>query len=114
MQCKQVLQTEQYNNLEVMNVGLVESIGATWSVASDTTEDYILSLAYLGNGIALAGTISSGQILRSTDYGTTWSVASDTTESDILSLSYLGNGIALAGTISSGQILRSTDYYNKN
>ena len=71
----------------------------------------IYSLAYLGNGICLAGTATLGKILRSTDYGATWSdLGQQFSQTYILSLAYLGNGICLAGTATLGKILRSTDY----
>ena len=72
---------------------------------------YIFSLAYLGNGICLAGTYIGGKILRSTDYGLTWSdLGQQYSQTSIFSLAYLGNGICLAGTSDSGKVLRSTDY----
>ena len=91
-------------------VPAAESWGAGWSVASDTTETYILSLANLGGGVALAGSSGNGIIYRSVDSGQTWSVASDTTETHILSLANLGGGVALAGSYPSGIIYRSTGY----
>jgi len=71
-------------------------------------EERILSLAYLVNGIALAGTYPNGKIFRSTDYGLTWTdLGQQGAETHIYSLAYLENGIALAGTRPGGKIFRS-------
>ena len=93
-------------------VGLIETgeqPGATWSdLGQQFSQTYIRSLAYLGNGIALAGTNPSGKILRSTDYGATWSdLGQQFSQTYVISLAYLGNGIVLAGTNPSGKMLRS-------
>ena len=66
--------------------------GLEWSdLGQQYGQTYILSLAYLGNGIALAGTYPNGKILRSTDYGATWSdLGQQYGQTYILSLAYLG------------------------
>jgi len=47
--------------------------GLNWTdLGAQFGEGSILSLAYLGNGIVLAGTETGAKILRSTDYGLTW------------------------------------------
>ena len=67
------------------------------------------SLAYLGNGIAVAGTYPNGKIFRSVNYGATWSdLGQQGAETYVLSLAYLGNGIAVAGTLPNGKIFRTT------
>jgi hypothetical protein len=94
-------------------MGLTEDLGRyPWTdLGQQAAETYILSLAYLGNGIALAGTGGHGKIFRSTDYGATWTdLGQQAAETHIYSLAYLGNGIALAGTYPNGKIFRSTDY----
>ena len=85
--------------------------GYTWSdLGQQFSQTYILSLASLGNGIALAGTYPGGKILRSTDSGATWSdLGQQFSQTYIYSLASLGNGIVLAGTYPGGKILRSTD-----
>jgi len=93
------------------NKAFIEEVGKRWiDLGQQFSQTHILSLAYLGNGIALAGTGSDGKILRSTDYGATWSDIRSQSQSLIWCLAYLGNGIALAGTLYAGKILRSTDY----
>ena len=84
--------------------------GITWiDLSQPFGQPYIYSLAYLGNGIALAGTFG-GKILRSTDYGVTWSdLGQQFSQTQILCLAYLEDGIALAGT-AGGVILYSDDY----
>ena len=86
--------------------------GYNWSdLGQQFSQDRIYSLAYLGNGICLAGTYPDGKILRSTDYGATWSdLGQQFSQTQIRSLAYLGNGICLAGTYPDGKILRSIDY----
>lgn len=87
--------------------------GLRWTDLGTLIDDTaIVCLAYLGNGICLAGTSNNGKIGRSTDYGLTWTdlgtiIAGETT---IFSLAYLGNGICLAGTYLGGKIARSIDY----
>jgi photosystem II stability/assembly factor-like uncharacterized protein len=83
-----------------------------WSdLGQQFTQTYIFSLAYLENGICLAGTYIGGKILRSTDYGQSWTdLGQQYSQTSILALAYLGNGICLAGTGPDGKILRSTDY----
>lgn len=72
------------------------------------SEGYVLALASLGDGIALAGTSPNGKILRSTNHGATWTdLGQQYSQTDILALASLGGGIALAGTHSGGKILRS-------
>ena len=85
--------------------------GYTWSdLGQQFSQTYILSLASLGNGIALAGTYPGGKILRSTDSGATWSdLGQQFSQTYIYSLASLGNGIVIAGTAGGGKILRSTD-----
>ncbi|MCJ7805606.1 hypothetical protein MUP46_03090 [Patescibacteria group bacterium] len=89
-----------------------ESFGKKWTdLGQLAAETNIYSLAYLGNGIALAGSYPLGKIFRSTDYGATWTdLGQRGAETHILSLAYLGNGIALAGSYPLGKIFRSTDY----
>ena len=83
--------------------------GLTWSdLGQMSSQGYIFSLAYLGNGICLAGTGANGKILRSTNYGANWSdLGQMFSQGQIWSLAYLGNGICLAGTYPDGKILRS-------
>jgi len=83
--------------------------GLTWSdLGQMFSQSYILSLAYLGNGICLAGTYPDGKILRSTNYGANWSdLGQMFSQAYIRSVAYLGNGICLAGTDAGGKILRS-------
>ena len=90
--------------------GLSEDIGRAWSdLGQQFSQAGIRSLAYLGNGICLAGTSGGGKILRSTDYGATWSdLGQQFSQTYILSLAYLGNGICLAGTYPDSKILRSS------
>ena len=90
--------------------GRQESVGLAWAdLGQRGAETYIISLAYLGNGIAIAGTSPSGKIFRSTDYGATWAdLGQQAAETYIFSLVYLGNGIALAGTLPNGKIFRSS------
>ena len=92
--------------------GLADDVGRIWSdLGQQFSQTEIRSLAYLGNGVALAGTAGGGKILRSTDYGATWSdLGQQFSQTHIFSLAYLGNGVALAGTGQNGKILRSTDY----
>jgi len=89
-----------------------EEKGLVWlDLGQQFGQSQIMSLAYLESGIALAGTIPSGKILRSVDYGSSWSdLGQQFGQGQILSLAYLGKGICLAGTASSGKILRSVDY----
>jgi len=84
----------------------------TWSdLGQQFAQSHIYSLAYLDSGIALAGTATTGKILRSTDYGASWSdLGQQFAQTEIWSLAYLDSGIALAGTYPGGKILRSTDY----
>ena len=86
--------------------------GLVWSdLGQQFGQTIIYSLAYLGNGICLAGTYLGGKILRSVDYGETWSdLGQQFGQTIIYSLAYLGNGIVLAGTYPGGKILRSVDY----
>ena len=114
-----VISMERLYNLESilqegMKMGAGEDFGKVpWAdLGQQFSQAYIYSLAYLGNGIALAGTGTGGRILRSTDYGATWAnLGQQFSQTSILSLAYLGNGIALAGTgDTTGKILRSTDY----
>ena len=90
--------------------GRQESVGLAWAdLGQRGAETYIFSLAYLGNGIAIAGTYPSGKIFRSTDYGATWAdLGQRGAETYIYSLAYLGNGIAIAGTGLNGKIFRSS------
>jgi len=75
------------------------------------SEGYVLALASLGDGIALAGTGPNGKILRSTNHGATWTdLGQQYSEAYILALASLGDGIALAGTRLNGKILRSTNH----
>jgi len=92
--------------------GRQESIGLSWAdLGQQGAETWIRSLAYLGNGIVLAGSDPSGKIFRSTDYGITWAdLGQQGAELYIHSLAYLGNGIVLAGSAPNGKIFRSTDY----
>ncbi|MDI6754950.1 MAG: hypothetical protein QME78_11240 [Thermodesulfobacteriota bacterium] len=93
-------------------IGIQEFFGKKWAdLGQQAAQTEILSLAYLGNGIALAGTCEGGKILRSTDYGATWAdLGQQAAQTHIFSLAYLGNGIALAGTYPNGKILRSINY----
>ena len=83
--------------------------GQVWAnLGQQAAETQIRSLAYLGNGIALAVSGPNGKIFRSTDYGVTWAdLGQQAAETYILSLAYLGNGIALAGTYPNAKIFRS-------
>ena len=89
-----------------------EEKGLVWlDLGQQFGQSQIMSLAYLESGIALAGTIPSGKILRSVDYGSSWSdLGQQFGQGQILSLAYLDNGICLAGTYPGGKILRSVDY----
>jgi len=87
--------------------------GATWSLVGVGGFTEILCLAYLGNGIVLAGTNANpGEVLRSTDYGATWAVATTFPTISCQSLTNLENGIAVAGTAgpANGNIWRTADY----
>jgi len=84
--------------------------GLNWTDLGVIAGERIYSMAYLGNGIVLAGEWDI--IWRSTDYGATW------TDIDVSALlggeyihciAYLGNGIVTFGD-SDGAIFRSTDY----
>jgi len=91
--------------------------GKTWtdtgfSIAGLT---HAYGLAYIGNGICLAGFGDSGYLARSVDYGKTWvSLGQYGTLSRIYDFVYLGNGIVLAAggssTANTAVVLRSTDY----
>ena len=85
--------------------------GLYWTdLGTQFSQSYILSLASLGSGIALAGTCPDGKILRSTNSGATWTdLGTQFSPTQILSLASLGGGIVLAGTATDGKILRSTD-----
>ena len=97
-----------------MHRDLLAAVGdsITWTdLGKQGSETHIYSLAYLGNGIVLAGTEPSGKIFRSTDYGATWTdLGQQGAETHIWCLAYLGNGIVLAGTDPNGKIFRSTMY----
>ena len=98
--------------------GLVEDIGVSWTkVEMGSGLESILSLAYCGNGIVIAGSGSSpgdGDIYRSTDYGASWTKVEMGSDLEyILSLAYCGNGIVIAGSgvsTGDGDVYRSTDY----
>ena len=98
--------------IESVFVGIISSFGLAWSdLGQRGAETYVRSLAYLGNGIAVAGTIPNGKIFRSVNYGATWSdLGQQGTETQVRSLAYLGNGIVVAGTYPTGKIFRSTNY----
>jgi photosystem II stability/assembly factor-like uncharacterized protein len=85
--------------------------GLVWTLAQRLgTETYVYSLAYLGNGVCLAGTGITGKVYRSTDSGLTWTPAQRLgMEMYVYSLAYLGAGVCLAGTGITGQVYRSTD-----
>ena len=87
--------------------------GENWTAVGTGGGSEILSLAYLGDGIVLAGTNANpAEVLRSTDYGATWGVINTfATHTRIYSLVYLGNGIVIAGTgDTNGHLFRSIDY----
>lgn len=93
--------------------------GQSWPSYYQLPSDsgYVWALAYLGDGIVLAGVQSIiggnpyANIYRSTDYGLTWTLIQQLgTQEKTLSLLDLGGGIVLAGTEPTGQIWRSTDY----
>lgn len=89
--------------------------GLTWTRSTDyDTEDSSrapLSMAYLGNGICLIGTLYTGKILRSIDYGLTWTdLGQQASEIEIDSLLHLKEGICFAGTGTTGKTLKSIDY----
>jgi len=86
--------------------------GLPWTdLGQMAAETYIFSLAYLENGICLAGTSENGKIFRSVDYGATWTdLGQQAAEMRVFSLAYLENGICLAGTGNNGKIFRSVDY----
>ena len=96
--------------------GLVEDIGVGWTkVEMGAGLEYILSLAYCGNGIVLAGSgvsTGDGDIYRSTNYGVNWTkVEMGAGLESIYSLAYCGNGIVIAGSGAStgdGDVYRST------
>jgi len=96
--------------------GLVEDIGVSWNkVEMGSGLENIISLAYCGNGIVLAGSGSGtgdGDIYRSADYGVSWTkVEMGSGLEYIVSLVYCGNGIVLAGGgvgTGDGDIYRST------
>lgn len=76
-------------------------------------ETRIVCLAYLGNGVCLAGTgPANGKIARSIDYGITWADLGTLIagEIEVECITYCGNGICLAGTQNNGHIARSVDY----
>jgi photosystem II stability/assembly factor-like uncharacterized protein len=74
------------------------------------TANFLKPSAYLGNGIALAGTTSGGRIIRSNDFGLTWTdLGSISGATGIECIAYLGNGIAIFGT-DNNHIWRSTDF----
>lgn len=69
----------------------------------------ILSLAYLGNGIVIAG--ADNKVFKSVDYGITWTDQGAVGASSTSFLSYFGNGIVILidGALGN-QIFRSTDF----
>lgn len=90
--------------------------GLTWSfvqtIAGPSANPYARCLAYLGNGIVIAGTSAvTADIWRSIDYGATF-VFVQTLGAQIgtSSMAYLGNGICVVATGIPPQIWRSVDY----
>lgn len=79
------------------------------SVWTDAADAYILSIAYCGNGVAVAGVYDDGRIIRSTDYGITWSTATDVTGIWApFAATYCGsNTVLIAGN--SSLVIRSTN-----
>ena len=103
-------ETAMRQAIESVFVGVISSFGLAWSdLGQQGAETQVWSMAYLGNGIAVAGTITNGKIFRSVNYGATWSDLGQLgAETQVRSLAYLGNGIAVAGTYPNGKIFRTT------
>ena len=60
-------ETSMLQAIESVFVGIVSSFGLKWTdLGQQGAETYVLSLAYLGNGIAMAGTYPNGKIFRTT------------------------------------------------
>ena len=98
--------------IESVFVAIVSSFGLKWTDLGNILFTIRIDfIANLGNGIVVAGTGNSGQLIRSTDYGATWTdLGQQGAESEIRSLAYCGDGIVVAGTYPGGKIFRSTDY----
>src|SRR5690606_38132606 len=85
--------------------------GQSWSPVQQLgSEQYVWSLAYLGDGVVLAGTGPTGQVYRSTDGGQSWSLVQRLgSATHVYVLLNLGGGVVLAGAGSKGQVSRSQD-----
>ena len=83
--------------------------GEVWTLAQRLeTETRVYSLAYLGGGRCIAGTVGKGNVYLSTDYGASWTLAQRLgTETYVYSLAYLGGGRCIAGTYPTGQVYRA-------
>jgi hypothetical protein len=81
--------------------------GLNWADLGEITDDYIHSITYLGNGIALLGDWDF--IWRSIDFGLTWTKLSISTSEYNYRIANLGNGIVVFGD-GDGQLHRSADY----
>jgi len=89
--------------------------GLTWTkVYTATANNFIMCVAYMGAGVVLAGTgITTGKILRSTDYGETWADLGQQGSSTLINfIAKVDTNIAIAGAGSGaglGEIFRSTN-----
>jgi PKD repeat protein len=85
--------------------------GINYTLTSVIAGEYqpVENLLYLGNNTLLAS-VSTDQLMKSTDLGSTWYVA-NVTQSQILQMSNYGNGTALyTNYYELPQVHRSTDY----
>ena len=95
-----------------VNGGAIYASGEPWILQDRQlgTETYVFSLAFLGSGVVLASTGTTGEVYKSTDSGATWALTQRLgTETQVRSLASLGSGVVLAGTYPTGEVYKSTD-----
>jgi len=84
--------------------------GAHWTDLGALIASYIMGVAVLGGGVAIA-TFMNGHVARTTDLGATWADLGDITGGSYLSTATnLGNGYAVACGGPDDIIYRSRDY----
>jgi hypothetical protein len=101
------------------NVGriyLSKDNGSTWNKVDSfpTTNSRVECVCYMGGGVVLAGTgLTTGRIVRSTDYGATWTdLGQQGSSTRVIVIAKVDTNIAIAGCgqgSTLGEIYRSTN-----
>lgn len=95
----------------IIQEGYSASVGGAWSsLGQQFSQTAIFCISSYNQSVLLAGTGTSGKILRSVNGGISWSdLGQQFLQSQILCFCWLSDSIVLAGTGPSGKILRSVN-----